>query len=630
MKVLTLISKTKLLLVFLLFTGLGCGEESTVENKISLLVYTAQNNTDSLQWQSVSVEITGVGKMPCETYGPGLGISLPEIPYAQEFQVVVEMYGLPECQNLISRGASSLTTLEAADPGQTLFVMVSSAGAFSAPIIANSLVESYPLAARFGSTSTKLPDGRVVIIGGARLKAGVTDSISLGGPLRAWMNKENYEEILDTVEIYDPATGTFEYLGADPISGVVNEASPQTLYYRRAFHAAVYLKSKNQIAVIGGLTQTTVGQPVLDSATIELFDVANKQFVDWQAVGQMGLPRVMPAAVPLDYGNGVEFLLVTGGTNSTDDPSAAQSSYEVIAPTPVEHLKDYKPMIGARFGHKAVQITTSAGVPYIYLIGGEFDSSDGTTTTSDTQSLIDIFDVTQGFMVGPPQGADAPAGLEGSGRVGHTVHFVPGSEQLPASIYVIGGYRDPERTQPIQRIEVLSADTGAARTSEAQNFNLASGRGDHQSTLLPDGRVLVVGGLGLDTAGVDLTLMTSTEIVGPVYPLTGGAPTVQASIVDKANLLNPRFGFNLVSLDNQQVLVTGGLVKVGSTVSMVQFSGVDDVASKPAELYTHNPSDICESQGFCTVVAGTVATETGVDPAAAATGTAFTPEQPAF
>jgi len=588
---------------------MGCGSETTVENKLALVVYTSQTSLDSLQWQSVSLEIDGVGKMPCAPYIPGQGVTLPEIPFGEDFKVIVEMYGTADCQNLVSRGSSIVTNIEEQDAKATMFVLVSSAGAFTAPIVANTLGESFPFVPRIGASSTVLPDGRVVIIGGARLKADVTDG-GAASDVRAWLDKSNYEEILDTVEIYDPATGTFE-LVIDPLKTIVEEGDAQTLFYRRAFHSAVYLESKNQIAVIGGLTQTTYGQPIQASASIELFDVANKKFLANQAVGQMGHARVMPACAALNYGDGVELILVTGGTNDTDDSLQAQKTYEVIAPTPVEHIKDYKELIGPRFGHQVVQVTTSQGIPYIYLIGGEFEKSEAGVVTKDTQSLIDIFDVQAGFIVGPPNGvagAQAPAGLETSGRVGHSVHFLPATDQLPASIYVIGGYRDTARTEPINRIEVLNADTGAPRTSEAQNFNLAIARGDHASAVLPDGRILVVGGLTKDDAGVDMTLVGNSEIVGPVFPLSGGAPTVQATIVDKAALLNPRFGFNLETLGNDQVLVSGGLRRVGTGVSMIQLVDALDTATKPAELFIHNPTDLCEGQGFCVSVA--------VDPAA--------------
>ena len=418
-----------------------------------------------------------------------------------------------------------MRSTKAEDPKTSEQVFVARPGAFTPPVAAIGLgQETLPFAPRVGASTTVLPDGRVVIIGGARLKADVTDG-GVSTDVRAWLNKDNYEEILDTVEIYDPATGIFE-LVMDPLKTTVEEGDSQTLYYRRAFHSAVYLESTNQIAVIGGWTQTTLGQPIQASASIELFDVAGKGFLANQAVGQMGHARVMPASVALNYGDGVELLLITGGTNDFEDAQQAQKTYEVIAPTPVDHIKDYKEMIGQRFGHKAVEVTTRNGVQYIYLIGGEFETVQADVVTKDTQALIDIFDVQAGFIVGPPQGggAQAPAGLETSGRVGHTVHFFPATDELPESIYVIGGYRDTARTEAIARIEVLNAETGAPRTSEAQNFNLAIARGDHSSAVLPDGRILVAGGLMKDGAGVDMTLATDTEIIGLAYPPSGGAP----------------------------------------------------------------------------------------------------------
>ena len=86
-----------------------------------------------------------------------------------------------------------------------------------------------------------------------------------------------------------------------------------------------------------------------------------------------------------------------------------------------------------------------------------------------------------------------PAGLETSGRVGHTVHFTPATETLPASIYVIGGFRDVDGQSPSVVLKCFQVDNGSPRTTAAQNFNLAVARGDHASALLPDGRILISG-----------------------------------------------------------------------------------------------------------------------------------------
>ena len=70
-------------------------------------------------------------------------------------------------------------------------------------------------------------------------------------------------------------------------------------------------------------------------------------------------------------------------------------------------------------------------------------------------------------------------------------------------------------------------------------------------------------------------------------------------MVDRAGLLTPRFGANVEALGNDQVLVTGGLGRTGAGISMIQVVDPLDTATKPAELYIHDPTDLCAGQGFC-------------------------------
>ena len=289
--------------------------------------------------------------MPCQQYVPG-GIALPEIPYNQSFGFVLRCMEHRHVRTW-SRASSVEVTMLESDPTLQLFVFTAPVGRFAQPIIPNTSQQSIPFNPRVGASMTELPDGRIVIIGGARLKTDVTDVHSADNPNRAWLNKDSYAEILDTVEIFDPATGVFELVTL-PGKVVADEVDPQTLFYRRAFHAAVYLESKNQIAVIGGLTQTTVGQPIQASASIELFDVANRQFLTDAAVGALGYPRVMPQANTLRYGD-VELILVTGGTNDTADAQSAQSTFEVIEPIPQNHIKELGFMIGPRLATRRLR-----------------------------------------------------------------------------------------------------------------------------------------------------------------------------------------------------------------------------------------------------------------------------------
>ena len=147
-----------------------------------------------------------------------------------------------------------------------------------------------PRSGRVGASVTALPDGRVVLIGGASLKTGLVD------PTGRWATPSALGDLLDTVEIFDPSRGSFEALSLDATNA-------QTLYYPRAFHAAVYLPRHRWIAVVGGYEQAGPGAPIQESYHIEVFDPESKQFLDRSLVGDLGFPRVHAAAVALDYGD---------------------------------------------------------------------------------------------------------------------------------------------------------------------------------------------------------------------------------------------------------------------------------------------------------------------------------------
>ena len=89
---------------------------------------------------------------------------------------------------------------------------------------------------RVGATATVLDDGRVLIVGGAKVRSGAN----------TWFQPEDLDEVFGDAEIYDPRTGEFSQVGP------LNE--------RRAFHAAVRLggpkKADGRVVILGGLASS--------------------------------------------------------------------------------------------------------------------------------------------------------------------------------------------------------------------------------------------------------------------------------------------------------------------------------------------------------------------------------------
>ncbi|GMV38385.1 MAG: hypothetical protein AMXMBFR64_01010 [Myxococcales bacterium] len=381
---------------------------------------------------------------------------------------------------------------------------------------------------RVGATATVLGDGRIVIIGGFIPKKDAdARAVAEGRP-------EAMETILDTVEIYDPATGQVTALASDP-------ASPQTLYYPRTGHEALLFPDADRIAVFGGYTQVSGVTSV--SSAVEVFRIAQS---DFQAVGSMpGLsrPRVGHTASLLDYrnadGKGEVFALVAGGEGD------ARVSYEVWSPAGVKRVGSIA--VGPRWNHRAVNVEGY----YTFLVGGEDEDS--------TVGAIDVFDRETGAFL--PNGK-IPQSLALGGRVGHALAYDP----VTRVVYVTGGYTNKARTALEPRIEVISTETGTGLAPPTANFRLDSARAYHQAATLVGGRVLVSG--GLDAMGL---AVSKTEVIGK----TGGQVSAQAGVA----LFPARFGHRSIGMSEDTAILVGGATPL--TAGGVALEAAVDVVHTP-------------------------------------------------
>lgn len=364
---------------------------------------------------------------------------------------------------------------------------------------------------RVGATATVLEDGRIVIIGGFIPKKGADPrSVAEGRP-------EAMETILDTVEVYDPATGQVTALASDP-------ASPQTLYYPRARHQALLFPDADRIAVFGGYTQ--VSGVINVSSAVEVFRI---QELDFQAVGSapgLSRPRVGHTASLLDYrdgdGKGEVFALVAGGEGD------ARVSYEVWSPAGVKRVGSIA--VGPRWNHRAVNVEGY----YTFLIGGEDADS--------TVGAIDVFDKDSGAFL---SNGKIPQSLALGGRVGHAVAYDPTSRV----VYVTGGYTDKGRTKLEPHIEVISTETGTGLAPPTAGFLLDHARAYHEAASLVGGRVLVSG--GLDASGL---AVSATEVIGRA----SGQVSAQSGVA----LFPSRFGHLTIGMSADTAVLIGGATPV--------------------------------------------------------------------
>ncbi|MGE3172545.1 MAG: Kelch repeat-containing protein [Planctomycetota bacterium] len=264
----------------------------------------------------------------------------------------------------------------------------------------------------------------------------------------------------------------------------------------------------------------------------------------WEAVAPMTAQRQQHTATALGTGprdNVTEVLICGGATGS------------IIVPTPIASAELYAPLDRAttplpsmslpRAGHRAVRLPDGR-----VLISG------GVTTGGAVTATCELFDpTTLTFSIGP---------LMSTPRAGHGMTLLQDGRVL-----ITGGISDwtNAAVQFTTRLNTAQ-DTAELYDPVAGTMtpmpNMAAKRFGHSSTLLPDGRVLLINGLNGGALGTDLSGQTyqvptwtgSCEAFDPVtLTFAATAPTgLLTPIVERA--------FHGASvLPNGDVLITGGL-----------------------------------------------------------------------
>jgi N-acetylneuraminic acid mutarotase len=145
------------------------------------------------------------------------------------------------------------------------------------------------ITARYDHTATRLPNGMILVAGGF---GGLPDPLHTGGAP------------LNSVELYDPSTGTWSAAAAMTVA--------------RTQHTATLLAS-GRVLVTGGTDGTTT------HASAELYDPATDT---WSPAASMAVERHSHSA--LDLGNGK--VLVVGGFNASSSPVFGVAGGELYDP----------------------------------------------------------------------------------------------------------------------------------------------------------------------------------------------------------------------------------------------------------------------------------------------------------
>ena len=370
--------------------------------------------------------------------------------------------------------------------------------------------------ARQSHTATLLPDGKVLVAGGGN---------GIG-------------TFFTSAETYNPSSGTWSATGA--------------LSDARAFHTATLL-TNGKVLAVGGQTTGFSGL-----ATAQLYDPATGV---WTAAASLATARYGHSATLLPNGN----LLVAGGQTTGGSFLASAQLYDSSSGfwtvLPIN-------LFTARAFHTATLLASGA----VLVAGGVgssgpltstelFNSGDGAWRTSGYLATPRVDHsatllpngkvlVAGGFYIdpsglnhllasaeiyAPATGAWTATGALSGGRYRHTATLLPNGKVLVAAGYFFG----PDNiVHTLVSTELYDPVSG----SWSATGNLATGRSDHTATLLPNGKVLVVG--GTNTNGTVATAELYDSATGAWSPT--GAPA------------NARYSHTATLLPNGKVLIVGG------------------------------------------------------------------------
>jgi hypothetical protein len=298
-------------------------------------------------------------------------------------------------------------------------------------------------AQRGGKTATLLADGRVLVTGGYNCGPAGQDGL--------WAS----------AEIYDPDAGTFSATGS--------------MTAPREFHTATLLPN-GRVLIAGGfsgpapiatrITLASVRTAESSSsvlATAEIFDPLAGAFT---RTASMSTFRDHHTATLLADGR----VLVVGGGG---EGYASSTSAELYDPA-TERWKTTGSLRTGRWLHTATLLPDGR----VLVVGGR-SPADAVYRTAEAYD--------------PQSGKFTRVGSMDDGRQQHTATLLPDGRVLVAG----GFWSDGQASRVLSATELFDPGRGTFTSAGS----MGTPRFEHTATLLPDGRVLIVGGTDIGPAG---------------------------------------------------------------------------------------------------------------------------------
>ncbi len=509
--------------------------------------------------EPVTIDISGLDLIPDIEVTIG-NFPIQPRPYRTSDTKILVVFPLPlsssEKTLIVKAGNSSIS--------KTISFRASQTG-----ILKNSLLPDLEKA-RSGNSITKISDGRVVLIGGSKTLA---------------------DEPLNSIEIFDPETGKSELLKSP------NGLKSSALQVFRSQHTATYLGITNsplgmiigpveQILVIGGFSQNGVLEDSIEIVEIKVGTLQGTSTLLTSKKAKLNKARIFHTASLLPNGT----VLIAGGQGRISMAAlGAINSIELFDPITRTIQSSGISLDTPRLLHTATTLQNGN-----ILIAGGFtnDKQDefGFGKATETAELVNVSNLSikkVGTLINK----------EGIG--GHSAVLLTNGLVL-----ITGGSSDffSSRTKDDLKGVTRSTVQFYDPSSEAFNPLLSKSGGNqsleisrflHQSVLLPNGNVAIVGGLNIKAGGSATSLISTPistiEIFNPdlltfsVSLKADKLPSLETAtgrILPSAILVTPKSKtYGLLSASDSNTLINCAVYVTGGFTN-----GLGRLPSKTSEL----------------------------------------------
>lgn len=348
--------------------------------------------------------------------------------------------------------------------------------------------------ARGGNTVTKISDGRVVITGGSK---GLADTPT------------------DSIEIFNPEIGKSQYLQT------TNELGKTKLKTPRSQHTATYIGISNapvgmisgpveQILIVGGFSSDGTLENSIEILEIK---VGSNQSTSTLLTGKkrrLKKARIFHTANLLPDGR----ILIAGGQGRIGMSGiGALNSVEIFDPLTKTISPSSISLLTSRLLHTATTLQNGN----ILVVGGFTNDQQGQFGFGHAVNTAEIIDVKNLTI------RQVNSLLNSEGVGGHTATLLTNGLVL-----IAGGSTDffssratddfkGQTKGTLQFFDSSNETFGLVKSSSGGNLELQLSRFLHQTILLPNGNLVIVGGLnikaGLSSTNVINTPVSSVEVL---------------------------------------------------------------------------------------------------------------------